>query len=232
MELIGFAFAQIVIFGVGVVAGCVLAGTVWLLTRRMTSGRNQAVIFALLFPVIAAFYLEGAWLSYGIVEYATGKDSFVDGIYHYRLAGDYRLVIMDKMPEQAYMESSGRPGANTISEVRDFQVSGNQIVLTSHKDETGTDWGPDKKADQLFIIDAASGSVRRYDSTSDLQAAASSIGLTLHLSSVQDALTVSVAKARPGWIFAFLIFVPVIICAGWSLNWLRVRRAKSVAAFG
>lgn len=231
MELIGFAFAQIVILGVGVVAGCVLAGIVWFAGRRIASVRNKAVIFALLFPVVALFYLEGAWLSYGIVEYAAGKDSFVDGIYHYHLAGDYRLVIMDKMPEQAYVESSGRPGVDAISEVRDFQVNGDMIVLTAHKDETGTDWGPDKKADQFFIIDAANGSIRRSDSISDLQAAAASIGLTLHLTSVQDVLAASVAKARPGWLYTVTIFVPVVLCAAWCLNWLRIRRAQSVTAF-
>jgi hypothetical protein len=54
------------------------------------------------FPVAVLFYLEGAWLAYGIVEDAIGRDTYVEGIYHYPLALGYQLVIMDKIPEQAY----------------------------------------------------------------------------------------------------------------------------------
>ena len=108
MELIGFAFAQIAMFVVGAFAGGLLAGVVWLTTRRAAYGRRKILTLAFLFPVLALSYLEAAWLSYGIVEYAMGRDSFVDGVYHYPLAGEYRLVIFDKMPEQAYIVTRAR----------------------------------------------------------------------------------------------------------------------------
>jgi hypothetical protein len=165
--------------------------------------------------------LEAAWLSYGIVEYAIGRDSFVDGVYHYPLAGEYRLVIMDKMPEQAYIDRPGGPGVKAFSEIREFQVTGTFIIGTSHKDVSGTDWGPDRQADQFFIIDTSNGSVSAFQSRAELQSAAASLGLEWHLRSVQDALTGSIAKARPGWLFAVLILSPFLVFVFWFWKALR-----------
>jgi hypothetical protein len=134
MELIGFAFAQIAMLAVGAFAGGILAGVVWLATRGATHGRKKIVTLAFLLPVLALFYLEAAWLSYGIVEFAMGRDSFVDGVYHYPLAGGYILEFLDKMPEQASIYNRDRPGANSFFEIREFQVTGNLIIGTSHKD--------------------------------------------------------------------------------------------------
>lgn len=213
MELIGFAFAQIAMLAVGAFVGGIFAGVVWLTTRRAKYGRGKILTLAFLFPVLALFYLEAAWLSYGIVEYAMGRDSFVDGVYHYPLSGEYRLVIMDKMPEQAYIDHPNGPGASSFSEMREFQVIRHLIIGTSHKDVSGTDWGPDKQADQFFIIDTSNGSVRAFQSMAELHSAASSLGLDLHLHPVQDALTESVAKARPGWLFTVLILSPIVVFA-------------------
>jgi hypothetical protein len=49
--------------------------------------------------------------------------------------------------------------------------------VTSHKDESGTDWGPDKKADQFSIVDASTGAVRDFQSESDLRTALSKVGV-------------------------------------------------------
>jgi hypothetical protein len=221
MEIIGFAFAQIAILAVGALAGGIFAGVVWLTTRRATYRRRKFLTVAVLFPVFALFYLEAAWLSYGVVEYAIGRDSFVDGVYHHPLAGEYKLVIMDKMPEQAYIDRPSGPGLRAFSEIREFQVTGTFIIGTSHKDGSGTDWGPDKQADQFFIIDTSNGSVRAFQSRAEIQAAAASLGLELNLHSVQDALTASFAKARPGWLFAVLILSPIFVFALWFWKTLR-----------
>ena len=229
MELIGFAFAQMAMLVVGTFGGSILAGVVWFATRGTTLGRKRILTFAFLFPVLALFYLEAAWLSYGIAEYAIGRDSLVDGVYHYPLAGGYRLVIMDKMPEQAYIDHRDRPGANSFSEMREFQVAGNLVIGTSHKDVSGTDWGPDKRADQFFIIDSSNGAVRAFPSRAELQSAAASLGVALHLRSVQDALTESVAKARPGWLFAVLILSPILAFTLWFWKALSICRASRLA---
>ena len=221
MELIGFAFAQIALLAVGAFAGGIFAGVVWLTTRRATFGRRKILTLAFLFPVLALFYLEAAWLSYGIIEYAMGRDSFVDGVYHYPLAGEYRLVIFDKMPEQAYIDHLNGSGASSFSEIREFQVIRHLIIGTSHKDVSGTDWGPDKQADQFFIIDTSNGSVRAFRSIAELHSVAVSLGLDLHLHPVQDALTESVSKARPGWLFTVLILFPIFVFALWFWKTLR-----------
>jgi hypothetical protein len=152
MEIIGFVVFQIVIIIVGLVASGILAGMMWRPTRTFSGGRKSATMVALFFPTTVLFYLEGAWLAYGFVEDAMGRDTYVEGIYHYSLAHDYQLVVMAKMPELAYIENVNRPSLKAISEVRGFQIAGNLIIVTSHKDESGIDWGEEKKADQFSSL--------------------------------------------------------------------------------
>jgi hypothetical protein len=211
MEIIGFLVFQVVIAIVGFVAGGIFAGVTWWATRSFSGGRKRATTFALFFPVVALFYLEGAWLAYGIVEDAMGRDTYVEGIYHYPLALGYQLVVMDKMPEQAYIENAKRPSLKGISEVREFQVTGNLIVVTSHKDESGTDWGSEKKADQFSIIDASTGAIRGFESESDLRTAASQLGVVVRLESVQNALSTAASEARPNWFFWCFVLSPVAV---------------------
>ena len=75
--------------------------------------------------------------------------------------------------------------------------------------------------DQFFIIDTSNGSVRAFRSMAELHSAAASLGLDLHLHPVQDALTESVAKARPGWLFTVLILFPIFVFALWFWKTLR-----------
>jgi hypothetical protein len=114
MEIIGFVVFQIVIIIVGLVASGILAGMMWRPTRTFSGGRKSATMVALFFPTTVLFYLEGAWLAYGFVEDAMGRDTYVEGIYHYSLAHDYQLVVMAKMPELAYIENVNRPSLKAI----------------------------------------------------------------------------------------------------------------------
>jgi hypothetical protein len=232
MEIIGFVFIQVIIAAVGLLAGGIFAWMMRLATRSSSHGRKRALVIGFLFPVCAFFYVEAAWLAYGIVENVMGRDSYVEGIYHYRLVGDYQLVIMDKMPEQAYIENAKRPNIMAISEVRDFQVGGNLVIVTSHKDVSGSDWGPDKKADQFFIIDSSNGAIRRFESMSDLTVASAQLGLVLNLDSVQDALSRSVARAQPDWPFWMIILIPIAVFLVWYGKRIRFFRTESLTAPG
>jgi hypothetical protein len=112
---------------------------------------------------------------------------------------------MDKMPEQAYIDHDSPPSVETVSEVREFQVSGNVILVTSHRDISGSDWGADKPADQFQIIETTTGSVRSFTSITELGSGAADFGIALHLQTAQDALSTSAARARPGWLFIFVL---------------------------
>jgi hypothetical protein len=219
MEIIGFVFIQVIIAAVGLLAGGIFAWMMRLATRSSSHGRKRALVIGFLFPVCAFFYVEAAWLAYGIVEDVMGRDS-------------YQLVIMDKMPEQAYIENAKRPNIMAISEVRDFQVGGNLVIVTSHKDVSGSDWGPDKKADQFFIIDSSNGAIRRFESMSDLTVASAQLGLVLNLDSVQDALSRSVARAQPDWPFWMIILIPIAVFLVWYGKRIRFFRTESLTAPG
>jgi len=123
MEFIGFVFVQILLVAAAAVVGAIC----WLVVRRatyqVTIGRSWALLIAFLFPLLVVFYLEAGLFAYGIAEYALGKDSFLNGIYHYPLVNGYQLVIFDKMPEMAYIEQSAGSDTNGVSEVRAVQVA-------------------------------------------------------------------------------------------------------------
>jgi len=222
MELIGFAIAQVLLL----VAGLTVGSAYWAVMswRGRRQLKPRVPVGVLFLPVIALFCIEGCYIGYGIVEDLMGRDSYVEGIYHYPLVNGYQLVIMDKMPEQAYIENKKQPMIESVSEVREFQVSGNVILVTSHRDISGSDWGPDKPADQFFIIDTGNGSLRGFDSVPSLNSAAGSLGIAVHLQTVQDALLASAAKSRPGWWFFLILFVPVPLLA-----WLYRRRGRDSA---
>ncbi|HEY3624733.1 MAG TPA: hypothetical protein VGL00_00560 [Terracidiphilus sp.] len=232
MEIIGFVIFQIVITVLGLVVGGIFAGVMWWATRSFSSGRKSATTVALFFPVAVLFYLEGTWLAYGLFEDAMGRDTYVEGIYHYSLAHDYQLVIMDKMPEQAYVENVKRLSLKGISEVRGFQVAGNLIIVTSHRDESGTDWGPEKKADQYSIIDGSSGAIREFGSESDLRTAAFQLGLVLHLESVKDALSMAVSRAQPNWSFWCIVLFPIAAFLIRFCRSIRMWQTESRTVFG
>jgi hypothetical protein len=223
MELIGFAVAQVILLIAGLAVGTACWAVMWWRRRRHPELHTPAGAGEFLLPVVALFYIEFSYIGYGLVEDAMGRDSNVEGIYHYPLVNGYRLVIMDKMPEQADIENEKRPMIEAISEVREFQVSGSVILVTSHRDISGSDWGADKPADQFQMIDAATGSVRTFGSAAELGSAADSLGITLHLQTVQDALSAAASKARPGWLFMPILLLPVLLL-GW---WHRARERDS-----
>jgi hypothetical protein len=214
MEIIGFAIAQFILMSVGLIAG-----TIWWILARWRKGKSAsysaAGIGIIFIPVVALFYLEGCYIGYGLIEDAMGRDSYVEGIYHYPLVNGYRLVIMDKMPEQADIECDGRLRANGVSEVREFQVSGSIILVTSHRDVSGSDWGADKMADQFQIIDTSAGSIRSFGSLAELNSGAVQLGITPHMQTVQDALSKASAKSQPGWLFIPITLFPVLLLGMW-----------------
>src|SRR5579864_5214323 len=98
MEFIGFAFVQLILLLLGACVGAICMLVVRRATRDVPSLARRAFVgtaFAL--PMVTIFYLEAGIVGYGVAEYAVGKDSFVDGLYHYPLANGYQLVILDKM---------------------------------------------------------------------------------------------------------------------------------------
>ena len=116
--------------------------------------------------------------------------------------------------------------------MRGFQVAGNLIIVTSHKDESGTDWGSEKKADQFSIIDASTGAMRDFQSEPDLRTAVSKVGVVVHLESVQAALTKAASGARPKWLFWCLALFPVAAFLIWFGRRFRTRQKEPEIAFG
>jgi hypothetical protein len=225
VEFIGFIVVEGVVLFVACTMGAVLLGLVALYTRGVPGGRGKALIVAFLLPVFVVVYLESAYFLYGLNEDISGKDSFLEGIYHYPLVDGYRLEIMDKMPEQAGIDRVGGPGLS-VTEVREFEVIQKTILVTAHNDPSGDDWGPDKAADKFLMIDTKNSSVATFGSRGEFEAAAASQGIPLHLTTVDSALSAAVHNARPGWLFIGSMCAPMVIVLAWlGLNLRRLRHS-------
>jgi hypothetical protein len=223
VEFIGFLVVEFLVLLVACVAGAILLGLVALYSRGVPGGRGKALILAFFLPVFVVLYLEGGYFLYGLNEDISGGDSFLEGIYRYPLVDGYRLEIMDKMPEQAGIDRIGRPGLS-VTEVREFEVFQKTILVTAHNDPSGDDWGPDKAADKFLMIDTNNSSVETFSSMGELEAAAASHGIPLHLTTVDSALSDAVHNAQPGWLFIGLICAPIVIVLAWLV--LRLRRLR------
>jgi hypothetical protein len=77
MEIIGFAFVQILLIG-----GAAVVGAIWVLVVRrathLSGGRSRASFVAFLFPFLVVFYLEGGFVAYGIAQYVLRKAASPD----------------------------------------------------------------------------------------------------------------------------------------------------------
>jgi len=227
MEFIGFVFVQILLVAAAAVVGAIC----WLVVRRatyqVTIGRSWALLIAFLFPLLVVFYLEAGLFAYGIAEYALGKDSFLNGIYHYPLVNGYQLVIFDKMPEMAYIEQSAGSDTNGVSEVRAVQVAGNLLLVAAHRGRDAFDWGRDKPANAYVAIDTKASTTTDYPTLEALRLDAASRGISLHLTPTDEALS---RAASPGWagrIFLVLLLTPLAVLTVWLLRKLRQLRRRS-----
>ena len=73
MEIIGFAFVQILLIGGAAVVGAICVLVARRATHRVSSGRSRASFVAFLFPFLVVFYLEGGFVAYGIAQYVLRK---------------------------------------------------------------------------------------------------------------------------------------------------------------
>jgi hypothetical protein len=151
-----------------------------------------------------------------------GKDSFLDGIYHYPLVNGYELVILDKMPEMSSVERSrGESHATAVDQVRAVQVAGNTLLVTAHQGLDTSDWGRDKPANTYIAIDTKTSKVTKYPTLDALRSEAASRGISLHLIATEDALNQAASLGWAGRIFLPMLLTPPVVLAIWLLRKLR-----------
>jgi hypothetical protein len=227
MEFIGFAFVQLVLLVLGAGAGAVCMLVVRRATRDVPSIARRASLIALALPLVTIFYVETGILCYGIAEYAVGKDSFVDGIYHCPLVNGYQLVVMDKMPEMASIEQ--RSGTEVVGEVRAVQVAGDLLFVATHEGRDKTDWGADKPANRYFTIDTRTFKLTNYPTLDALRSDAAIHQISLLLVPTESVLGRAVAFAWPGRIFFLVLLAPPVILTAWLVRRLGVLRRRTIS---
>ncbi len=227
--MFGLIYLQILLSLGAAAAGAICALVVWLATLGVLHGRRRALSTAFLFPFLVIFYLEAGAFAYGIAEYALGRDSFVDGIYHYPLTNGYQLVIFDKFPEAASIGQSSHPQAQGVDAVRSVQVVGNLILVTAFNGPAITDLGHGEAANRYLTLDTRSGSVTDHPTLEALRLEAAKEGAFLDLMTTDEVL--SKAKS-PGWrglIFATLLLVPPVLLGVRLIKKLRrLRRSQTL----
>jgi len=227
MEFIGFAFVQLVLLLLGACVGAVSALVVRRATRDVPSLPSRACVTAFVLPLITVFYLEAGILGYGIAEYALGKDSFVDGLYHYPLANGYQLAILDKMPEMSSIER--RPGSEVVGEVRAVQIAGDLLFVTAHEGRDKTDWGADKPANRYLTIDTRTFKLTDYPTFDALRSEAAIRKISLQLVPTENVLRRATALAWAGWIFFLFLFAPPVAVTVWLVRKLDVFRRLAIS---
>lgn len=198
--IIGFAFVQLILLLLGACVGAICMLVVRRATRDVPSLARRAFLstaFAL--PIVTIFYLEAGILGYGIAESAVGKDSFVDGIYHYPLANGYQLVIMDKIPEMSSIERQA--GSEVVGEVRAMQIAGDLLLVTAHKGRDESDWGADKPANRYLTIDTRTSKLTDYPTIDALRSEAAIHQISFKPVPTESVLRRATALAWPGRIF-------------------------------
>jgi len=221
MEFIGFPFVQIVL-----ALGTALVGAICaLLVRRATrlsSNSKRASLIAFAFPILVGFYVEAGFFAYGIGEIALGKDSFLDGVYHYQLVNGYQLVILDKMPEMSSVEQyRGDSHTMAVDQVRAVQVAGNALLVTAHQGRDASDWGRDKPANTYIAIDTKTSKITDYPTLDALRSDAASRGISLQLIATEDALNQAASLGWAGRMFLIVLLTPPVVLAIWLLRQLR-----------
>jgi len=227
MEFIGFAFVQLVLLLLGACVGSICMLVVRRAMRDVPNVARRASKTALALPLVTIFYVETGILGYGIAEYAVGKDSFVDDVYHCPLANGYQLVIMGKMPEMASIER--RSGTEVVGEVRAVQVAGDLLFVEAHEGRDKTDWGADKPANSYFTIDTRTFKLTNYPSLDALRSDAAIHRISLQLVPTESILGKAVAFAWPGRIFFSFLFAPPVIVVAWLVRRLRALRRRGIS---
>lgn len=223
MEFIGFAFVQLILLLLGLAVGAICMLVVRGATRDVPSLTRRAFLgTAFVLPIVTIFYLEAGILGYGIAEYSAGKDSFVDGLYHYPLANGYQLVILDKMPEMSSIER--RPGVEVVGEVRAVQIGGDLLFVTAHEGRDKSDWGADKPANRYLTIDTRTFKRTDYPTIDALRSEAAIHHISLNLVPTESVLRTATALAWPGRIFFLLLFTPSVAVTAWQIKRLRAFR--------
>jgi hypothetical protein len=228
VEFLGFILVQILFAVAASVVGVICAVIVWGVTRNVQRNRRSAVVLAFLFPILTTFYLEAGLIGYGIVRHLLGKDSFVDGIYHYPLVNGYRVVIFDKMPEMATVEHGN--GELDVSEVRSIEVSGGLIIVQAHRGKDASDWGRDKPANSYFVIDSATGRQTEYPSLDRLERAMNEQGVRLHPMSIDELLADAAGPGVVGCVVFLLLIIPAALAAVLLIRRLQHLRRESLTA--
>ena len=230
MEIIGFINVQFLLAVAALVIGLLCAAVVWAATRGVGRQRKAAISAALIFPIVATFYLEAGLIGYSFVRYALGKDAFINGIYHYPLVNGYRVVIFDKMPEMADIDHlKGDAGPVDLSQVRGVQVSGPLIIAEAYKGNSASDWnGP---ANQFVVIDSATGAQREYPSQEVLRSEMQRRGISLNFDSTEELLMRAERPGVIGWMVFIVLMLPVVAKALVFMRRLKTLRDQTQVAY-
>jgi hypothetical protein len=172
MEMIGgLIAAQVFILVLGICLGALCAGGIYLITRKTPSLQRNALIVAFQYPFWAMQFVFWALITYAILMYAAGKESWLDGAKT-DLGNGYSLIY------DAEFGGYVRDGSKTIrlTNVQEFQVAGNTVLVTYHSGS----WGHgDAPPDSYAAIDTRSGEIIHFSSREHFKKSLKGEGLAL-----------------------------------------------------
>jgi hypothetical protein len=183
------------------------------------------LLIALVFPLVAVFYLEAGVVIHGVVRHTSGNDSIFDGLYHYPLGNGYRLAFFNESaPEGGWIDA---PPGHSLSLNRTYglQVAGDftfidadrieqpgtvPTVIVTHGEVPPADTSPP----HVYLeLNTNTHEQSDYPSLEELQRAAARRGIQLRLVPLDDFYDEAFSAATPGWLFLGVISAPVLIAA-------------------
>ena len=240
-EIIGLLVIQVFLLALSSVGGVLCVVFVYFFTLRVGASNRKRVALgtAFLFPFVAVFYIEAGLFLHDTVRYVSGRDSLVDGLYHYSLVNGYQLVFFNESaPDGGWLEL---PGGRSFPGGRIYgvQVAGDYLFMHASPDESrgetptvtvghGNLPPPSPRADRYLEVDTRSSDVVDHATLENLRIAAAKRGVALSLMPLDDAYGKAVSAASPGWAFLGLLFLPLIAASVWLFRRLLELRRMAV----
>jgi hypothetical protein len=196
-----------------------------------------------LFPLIAVFYLESGAVIHDLARLAAGKDSILDGVYHYPLGNGYNLTFFDEAGPKGGWIDDPRGGSLPVDRIYGLQVAAEFLYIEAEREpqqgtvptvtiahgEAPQPAGADRK--HLHVeLNTENHDRADYSSLAGLEGAAKNRSLQLQLIPLEDFYDKAVSAARPGWLFWGFLGTPLLIACVELLRRLHNVRSKSSPA--
>jgi hypothetical protein len=174
-----------------------------------------------------------------VVRYAAGKDSILNGLYHYSLGNGYSLkFFVETGPEGGWIDDP-RGGLLPVGRIHGLQVAGDFMFMEADRhpkqgtvpNVTVTHGEVHQPASterlHLYVeLNTKTHERSDYPSLDDLKRDAARRNLQLQLAPLDDFYDEAVSAAAPGWLFFGVLGTPPLITGVALLRGLHKLRSR------